>query len=161
MTRRPDLARGFQLEQPPLIVPWGISEAEFVLLFPEGALRHVSDGYFTATCVSLGGTRHELGFHFHGCPGGGLCELEFFRLDAPLSQTYPDWQQRLESLLGEPDVTESGDEGYKRHAWQIGPVHVVHTVIDHFGPAEFVGMAYGARADRLSDAALPWADRDR
>ena len=59
-----DLANGFQLEDPHLLVPWGLSEEQLQDLFKGLELRRVTDGYFVTRCTSLGGLSHKLGFHF-------------------------------------------------------------------------------------------------
>jgi hypothetical protein len=59
-----DLASGFQLERPHLLVRWGQSEEQLRDLFKGLELRRVTDGYFVARCTSLGGLSHDLGFHF-------------------------------------------------------------------------------------------------
>jgi hypothetical protein len=136
-----ELLQGFTVEDPPLVIPWGIREDELLQLFPNGSLRHVTDGYYVTSCVSLGGRRHMLGFHLRPDHGGRLIWLEFYRDDAPLSQTYPDWQRRLEALLGKPHRTTPADCGYSRHEWALDPVTVTHTVVDRFGPEEHVHIA--------------------
>ena len=69
---------GFQIEAPNVLIPWGIDEGELEELLGS-LLRHVTTGYYTITCESLGGMKHELGFHFEPRKDGKLNELEFFR----------------------------------------------------------------------------------
>jgi hypothetical protein len=136
-----EITEGFRIEQPSLTVPWGITETDLIRLFPKGHLNHVTTGYYVADCVSLGGRRHMLGFHFEPRSGGRLHELELYREDAPLSESYPDWQRRLEAEFGPPHSTSEADEGRKRHTWKLGTVEVEHTVVERFGPGEYVRIA--------------------
>ena len=56
-----DLDRGFQIEDPPVFVPWGVSEAELLDLLPIEP-HHVTSGYYMIDCTSLSGLHHALGF---------------------------------------------------------------------------------------------------
>lgn len=76
MTR---LAEGFPIEDPQVVVPWGVTEADLLALLPVRP-RHVTAGYLTLEVVSLCGMRHTLGFHFQPRNQGRLAELEFFSL---------------------------------------------------------------------------------
>lgn len=67
-----DIAQGFQIEVPDVFVPWSINEQDLSVLFDSRVLRHVTHGYYTLSCVSLGGLSHELGFHFYPRQGGEL-----------------------------------------------------------------------------------------
>ncbi len=136
-----DISRGFQIEQPEIFVPWKISETDLRQLFDGQALRHVTDGYFTIHCASLGGLSHELGFHFHPRGGGVLFELEFFRKSyADLSASYQDFQRHLEATFGQPTLTTPGTEGFPSHVWRPSGADVVHFVQDRFGPEEHVSI---------------------
>jgi hypothetical protein len=142
------IEHGFRIEEPPLTVPWGIDEDQLQRLFPNG-LRRVTNGYYVASCTSLGGRRHKLGLHFRPDEAGRLYELEFFLEDAPVSRTFPDWQRRLVAIFGEPHTSLPGHAGYDEHVWRIGQVEIFHDVGEHFGPAESV---------RIRNVALSGAD---
>lgn len=131
-----DIRHGFSLELPAVTVPWGISELELKNLF--GAdLRHVTKGYFTVTCTSLGGLRHELGFHFEPQTGGRLVELEFFRRAYPDQEaSYREFQKHFEDQFGPPASVKPGSEGLPTCEWRFGPVSIHHFVYDRFGPEE-------------------------
>ena len=68
-----DISTGFYIECPDIVVPWGITARQLRRLFGDHPLRRVSeDYYYTTSCVSLGGLRHELGFRFSArFPWGG------------------------------------------------------------------------------------------
>ncbi len=134
-----DISRGFQIEHPEIFVPWKISETDLQQLFGAQQLRHVTAGYFTTHCISLGGLTHELGFHFHPRGGGVLIELEFFRgsyLD--LSASFQDFQRHLEATFGQPTLTTPGSEGFPSHTWRPSGADIVHYVLERFGPEEHV-----------------------
>jgi hypothetical protein len=134
-----DVSRGFEIEQPAAFVPWGISEAQFEQDFAALGLRHITRGYFTAHCVSLGGLPHELGFHFYPREGGGLNELEFFRSShVSLAISFEDFQRHLEATFGEPTITVPEPGGFPSHTWQLRGADVVHFVIERFGPEQHV-----------------------
>ena len=134
-----DISRGFQIEQPAVFVPWGISEAALKKLFEPGALRHVTSGYFTVSCNSLGGLAHNLGFHFQPREAGALSELEFFRASYPdQAASFTEFQRHLEASFGPPTATKPGTEGFSSYLWQLQGADVVHYLFDRFGPEEHV-----------------------
>jgi len=117
---RMDISKGFQIEKPEIFIPWKVSEEKLESLFHGQQLRHVTDGYFTTHCTSLGGLRHELGFHFQPQRRGVLSELEFFsnsHLDH--ASSYRDFQQHLEQSFGQPTKTTPGSEGFPSHTWLL------------------------------------------
>lgn len=133
------LDAGFQIEEPPVFVPWGVSESELRGLLPNG--HRVTDGYYVVECSSLGSLRHQLGFHFEPRVGGRLVELEFFRQEYPdLQQSYDDFQARLEATFGPPSETAPGswEQAMPTHRWAHGRAEVTHLVYDRFGPEEHV-----------------------
>ena len=134
-----DISRGFQIEQPELFIPWKVSEPDLQQIFGGHPLRHVTHGYFTTHCISLGGLSHELGFHFHPRGGGVLIELEFFRTSyADQAGSYQEFQRHLEQTFGQPTTTTPGSEGFPSHTWRLTGAEVVHFVYDRFGPEEHV-----------------------
>ncbi len=64
-----NITSGYQLEQPQVLVPWGISEEQLQELFRGSELRRVKDGYFITSCTSLCGLSHNLGFRFSSRDG--------------------------------------------------------------------------------------------
>jgi hypothetical protein len=136
---RMDISRGFQIERPEIFVPWETSEAELQQLFIGLPLRHVTHGYFTTQCESIGGLSHELGFHFHPRGGGILVELEFFSKSYPdLATSYQEFQQHLEMTFSQPTLTTSALEGFPSHTWRLSGADIVHFVQERFGPEEHV-----------------------
>jgi len=136
---RMNISEGFQIEQPELLIPWKLPEADLQKIFCGQSLRHVTHGYFTTHCISLGGLSHELGFHFHPRGGGVLVELEFFRTSyADQAGSYQEFQQHLEQTFGQPSTSKPGSEGFPSHTWQLAGAEVVHFVHDRFGPEEHV-----------------------
>ncbi len=134
-----DLADGLPVEQPAVVIPWHIREAELRELVGEAALTHVTRGYFTTTCTLLGGLRLSVGFHFTPRTQGRLREFELFRqFQTPLRGSYAEFQRHLESALGLPTHTENRESDYPSHEWRTSGVSVVHYVLDRFGPEEHV-----------------------
>jgi hypothetical protein len=131
------LADGYQVENPPIFVPWHVSEAQLGVILPEA--RRITAGYLTADVVSLGGLAHVLGFHFEPGVEGRLVELELFlRAGTGLAATYATFQHHLELAFGPPTASRPGDEGFAEHRWDLAGVGVLHLVRERFGPEEIV-----------------------
>lgn len=127
---------GFQIEIPNVFIPWGIDELELKELLGS-MLRYVTTGYYTITCESLGGMKHELGFHFEPRKNGKLNELEFFRKSYDDQEaSYKEFQNHFETAFGKPTYTQKGDEGFLSHQWNLKGTTIVHYVYDRFGPEE-------------------------
>jgi hypothetical protein len=134
-----DLSSGFQIESPELFIPWKISETQLQGIFVNQPLRHITQGYFTAPCASLGGLSHELGFHFRPRGKGVLIELEFFRTSyADQAASYQEFQRHLEVTFGPPTITTTGSHSFPSHTWRLPGADVVHFIFDRFGPEEHV-----------------------
>jgi hypothetical protein len=135
---RVELAEGFEIETPAVLVPWGISEATLLALLPAPP-RHVTTGYYVIHCTSLSGLEHELGFHFSPKEDGRLVELEFFRQAyADLRGSFDDFQRHLELTFGPPVSTSAGDEDFPTYGWRFGAATVRHYLLNRFGPEEHV-----------------------
>jgi hypothetical protein len=132
-----DLSSGFQIEDPSVLIRWGIAEAELEGIFGLSALRRVTDGYYVIPCYSLGGLRHKLGFHFDPRVGGRLVELEFFEAYSQ-EPSFQAFQRHLEATFGPPTQTAPGTEGFLSHFWRVPGAEISHYVRDHFGPEENV-----------------------
>lgn len=131
-----DIRDGFALEDPAVVIPWTITVAELRSLFGSH-LREVTRGYFTVSCTSLGGLRHELGFHFMPRDGDRLNELEFFRRAYPnQAESFEEFQRHFEAAFGRPDWTEQRSGAFPAYAWNVPGAQIVHYVIDRFGPEE-------------------------
>ena len=132
-----NISKGFQIEDPPVFVPWATSQDELRQLLGEHGLRHITTGYFTVSCQTLGGMRHELGFHFEPRQGDRLFELEFFRKDySDQKGSYEEFQCHFEKAFGPPTDRRPGQEGFESCTWNLPNVEIVHFVFDRFGPEE-------------------------
>jgi hypothetical protein len=132
-----DLASGFQIELPDAFVPWGIHEPDLKRLLDRHGLKHVTHGYYTLSCVSLGGLSHQLGFHFYPRSGGILNELEFFRRSYENQKaSFDEIQKHFESSFGKPTKEQPGAEGFPSYMWNLDGAQIVHYVTDRFGPEE-------------------------
>jgi len=133
---------GFQIDNPNVFIPWGIDEMELKKLLGS-SLRHVTTGYYTITCESLGGMKHELGFHFEPRKNGKLNELEFFRRSYDNQKaSYNEFQNHFEASFGKSTYTKEGNEGYQSHKWNINKITIVHYVFDRFGPEEHMRIKW-------------------
>jgi hypothetical protein len=134
-----DLSKGFQIEDPQIFIPWGISETQLEEIVGVARQRRVTDGYRVMQCVSLTGLTHKLGFHFEPRAGGRLVEFEFFDSPYPYGEeSFTVFQSHLESTFGAPTETQPGTEGFPSHYWRLNGADVWHRVVEHFGPAERV-----------------------
>jgi hypothetical protein len=134
-----DIATGYQVEQPPVLVPWGITREELESLFQGFGLRQVGDGYWLPKCTSLGGLSHSLGFRF-GRTSDRLSEIALHVPDVSLDESYRRLQQHLVAMLGPPTKTSPGEEEerFPQHTWSLPAVRIEHYVHEHFGPSERV-----------------------
>jgi hypothetical protein len=137
-----DVSSVFPLIDPPVRVPWGISEAELKnLVGPR--LRHVTDGYYTAACTSLPGLTHVVGFHFEPRKSGRLIELEFFRESyVDLATSYVQFQRAFEAHFGPPTKSRPGDAELPNCEWTIDSVIIRHFVLERFGPEEHMRVRH-------------------
>ena len=143
MTERRDLAKGFQLETPNFWLPWDITMAEFLKAFTnqrQVAPRLVAPGYYVARCQIFGGLGAQVGFHFEPKNDAGLLkELELFdNGETDIEKSYHVFHERLVQLLGEPHEEKRGACGASMadREWHVGPVSIVHYVMDRLGPEE-------------------------
>lgn len=128
-----ELGRGFEIEFPSAVVPWGISEGELVALLPRPP-RRVTDGYHTLDCTALSGLVLTLGFHFGPRRNGALRELEFFRAERiGLATSFVVFQRHLVATFGPPHVSTRRPRWYPSHEWTFGDV-----VVRHFAQHRFV-----------------------
>jgi hypothetical protein len=133
-----DIQSTFPLTDPPVAVPWGISEVELQeLLGPH--LRHVTKGYYTKTSTSFPRLTHELGFHFEPRVGGRLVELEFFRRSyADPNASFSEFQAAFEAHFGTPLRSHPGEGGFPSCEWVVGSVSISHFILERFGPEEYM-----------------------
>lgn len=137
-----DISLGFEIEDPKVFIPWRISEGELKEILGE-SLRYITKGYYTVTCVSLNGMKHELGFHFKPRYFGKLFELEFFRRSYPDQKvSFEEFQKHFEGAFGTPSVTNRGEEGFPNYLWRLKNVEIVHYVFNRFGPEEHMRIRF-------------------
>lgn len=130
-----DLGNGLRVDEPPVVVLWGICESDLQSLLGP-ALRRVTKGYWVARVRVLGGLSCNLGFHFRDARGG-LSELEFFR-DSYEDQaaSFEEFQHYFEVAFGVPTEQRPGAEGFPSYRWRVPGAEIVHYVFDRFGPEE-------------------------
>jgi hypothetical protein len=137
-----NVSEGFQIEIPNTFVRWGISESELIVTLSAAQPRHVTAGYYTIECVSLGGLRHKLGFHFEPRVNGRLVELEFFRNEnnyPGLASSFKEFQEHLEATFGTPT---SKDASMSMFTWSWRNTALKHFIQERFGPEEYVRLRW-------------------
>lgn len=132
-----EIIKGFQLETPHIFIPWRINEYSLIGLFKGSKLRHVTNGYYTTTCICLNGLNCELGFHFEPRENGNLTELEFFRTSyEDLKKSFDDFQFHFEKYFGPSTFSREGTEGFTDYMWVFDNIGITHMVTERFGPEE-------------------------
>lgn len=135
-----DFETGFMLEDPEMIVPFGISPSALEAL-AEGRLRKINEKYFAMPCIALSGLGMQLGFHFKDTQWGlRLNEFEvFFEDGEEYEALFPVRQSHLESALGKADLVQDTKlMGFKFHRWEMGGTVVEHFLRDRFGLEEHI-----------------------
>ncbi|MGE0268889.1 MAG: hypothetical protein AB7S78_10605 [Candidatus Omnitrophota bacterium] len=135
-----DIRNGFQIDKPSLFIPWNIKEDLFVEIFENNkvTLNHVTEGYYAKSyCESLGGLKHNLGFHFEPRRKGLLKELEFFRSSyIDLDKSFKEFNDYFEKEFGEPKISKIGKDGYPYNEWRLPGSVIYHSIFNRFGPEE-------------------------
>jgi len=134
---RMEITKGFQIDEPHLFIPWGITEKTLLDQFNGGGLHHVTAGYYTTTCKSLSGLNCNIGFHFDPRENGRLKELEFFRNNYDNQKvSFDDFQTHFEKEFGKPNDSRKGAEGFSDFLWQMNDIQIMHYVFNRYGPEE-------------------------
>lgn len=135
-----DVERGFEIEHPASIVPWGCSEEELVELLAREP-RRVTDGYLTLDCTALTGMLLTAGFHFEPRRGGSLHRIDLFRGETlDLGSSYARFQHHLELTFGEPHETTDRHQQLPTHEWRFGRVRVLHALKRRFVHEETIRL---------------------
>lgn len=133
------LSQGFRLEDPPLLIPWGLSRRQLVRLFAPYGLREINRDYYVLSCTSLCGLSHELEIRYDSCYGFSKYLLGFSSKEySDQNQRYEGFQNHLEATFGPPTRTEPGEEGFPSHHWEIEEYEVSHVVYMHHDLQECV-----------------------
>ena len=149
-----DIQHGYNIDNPNIVVPMGITPRFLKRLFTDYPLKMVTPEYFVAECTSLSGLKHNLGFHFTPIFPKALTltkrlyRLELFRTENDLlylpesqTQSFTDFQTRLEIVFGSPTKSVEGTEGFPNHEWHFGNITIGHSVYEHFVMRESVGIS--------------------
>lgn len=161
-----DIAKGFQIEQPLIFVPWGVPAEAIESLFPRGVLeRCAGDGFLLDSCKGLGGLDLRLVFRFDTA-SGALCEIVLgsrktgFKVrhsrnkmrHIPIEVLYDQLQAHLEATFGPPAASSPGEGSveFPDHIWLFRGVRIEHCAGEHFGVAQAVITKMGEE-----EAAVP------
>jgi hypothetical protein len=127
------LRDGFTIDNPPIMVPWRLSQRKLVQLLKPHGLCEVARGYYTLKCTALSGLSLQLGFHFESGSPNAKFWLELFReRSTSLEESYQELQRHLEETFGPPTQTDAGEEGFPTHCWDIDNFLVGHMVNERF-----------------------------
>lgn len=136
---RNDLRSGYHLETPDIFVPWDITPKELIDLFEDLPLNKVTKDYFTIECISLGGLKHKLGFHFESKSPRRLNTLEVFRDSYPnYKESFKEFQDHIEFVYGRASKKyPKNSEGFPSYEWLIGDsIRIQHFIMERFGLEE-------------------------
>jgi len=123
--------RGFPLEKPPVMLPWGISENAAVSLLKGATVQRVVAGQFRIRCTALGGLDMEVELHFEPRVGGRLKQVEILRMPTRRKRKgFDDLQGRLVSRLGSGVPVKASAvaqmDGVAPRLWRCGFLNVTH-----------------------------------
>ena len=140
-----NISQGFEIEQPKVFVPWGITEKALLGLVKSSSLRHVTKGHFSLSCISLGGLSHELSFHFMPRVDGKLKELELYlkgaqRQPLALTQSFKRLQRHVEAIFGPPTIVNPIRKSYQEYSytWNLKGVRIEHHIRKRIWDADVV-----------------------
>lgn len=128
-----NISNGFQLEQPNIFVPWGISDKAFNELLGKNKIRLITKGHYELSCTSLSGLSHKLSFHFKPRVNGVLNELEFYLRDGRGAlASFNKLQKHCEATFGTPSKSEHTRRVFPTHSytWHFKGVRVEHHNLD-------------------------------
>lgn len=143
------ILQGFQLDQPKVFVPWGISREELQARLGPFGLRpdSVQECSYSLSCTSLGGLIHTVGFIFLPTSASPpwlpdwlsstsprkLRGLRFFpNSESDIFDEFKIYQQHLEQVFGLP--TQGTKTNERPHCeWRIsGGVIINHYIFERF-----------------------------
>jgi len=136
-----NITRGFQIEQPNVFIPWGISEQRLRALLASSNLRQITKGHYSISCLSLGDLAHELDFHFKPRLNGELSELEIYLRNARNpSSSFKRLQKHVESFFGAPDETKHVRRVFPEYSytWKIKGITIEHHVINRISEIDCI-----------------------
>ena len=133
-------ADGLKIEEPPLFIPWTISEYEFADLFGFKKPTRLFRGSYRVDLVALSGLPLKVCFRFDDYRLASL-ELHSVGKKYPgLEGSFRIMQKHLESTYGAPTKTSPGTKfcelDLPSYEWTIPGALIEHRIADHFGPYE-------------------------
>src|SRR6267142_2259941 len=107
------LSRGFRIEDPDVLAPWGSSVAAVLKAFAAagaGAPRQVTPLYYIARGTVLGGLQCQVGFHFEAKgSSSSLNKIQLFdNGERDIEASYRAFQDRLLQQFGPPTIQKAG-----------------------------------------------------
>ena len=136
-----DLAHGYALEQPSILVPWGLSRRQLVSVLGPHGLRKVDANNFVLSCTSLSGLHHQLLFQYDFSLGPKRYFLKLYQSNPQdIRKSYETFQLHLEMTFGRPSRSEETEDGFLYHTWNLGEVTVSHSVHERFVFCETIAV---------------------
>jgi len=134
------LDEGFPLEDPPVLIPWGLSKDDLRrLLEPYGLRESSSLESLTISGTALNGLPVKILFRFHPYYREQKYELSFGRVNQlELRESFDDFQRHLEETFGTPTATTPDEFENPRYQWKLGIYTVSHGVYEFHSPIEYV-----------------------
>lgn len=141
-----DIAKGFQLENPNIFIPWATSANSLNELFRGHPLSRVSEHHYVAPSVCLGGLEVQIGFHFESrflFFGSRLVRMQIFWIDEPPDLAahlvnFRSAQTHLEDAFGRPHKTGESETGLPFAVWVFGRTRIAHCFDERFTLGESV-----------------------
>lgn len=136
------LDEGFPLEDPPVLIPWGLSQNDLRELFDEYDLRQIALDTYEIECTAFNGLRLKLYIHFDERRyRDKKYTLSFLRVDhGNVHEDFEEFQRHLEETFGTPTTTAPGEDGFPYHRWELGVYDASHVVIDRHGYHHSIGI---------------------
>lgn len=143
---------GFPLEDPPVLIPWGLYKDDLRrLLEPFGLLESSSRDHLALSCTALNGLPVNILFCFHPNYREQKYELSFGRVNQlDLRESFEDFQRHLEETFGTPMTITPGEFGYPHYEWMKGIYTVSHGVYEYHSLIEYVVIRPPNRPSRLA-----------
>ncbi len=136
-----DLTHGYPLEQPSMLVPWGLSRRQLVSVLGPYGLRKVDANNFVLACTSLSGLHHQLLFQYDLDHGQKKYLLRMYQSNPQdIRESYETCQLHLEMTFGRPSRSDETEDGFLHHTWNLGEFTVSHSVHERFGFCETIAV---------------------
>ena len=134
---RKQLLYGVQIEDPKVLIPWGICVNDLVSMFQYYNLSQVTEEYYYVENISFIGEKCNMGIYFKQT----LYKIAFWRDDYQgrddYIKSFNNFQSALEKVFGQPTEQKQVLIDFENCVWYIGEnITIQHFVLDRFGLEE-------------------------